>query len=108
VESEVTTTSEVIMRHTIHPLTRLAVLATTVLGLVLVTAGQAAAMNPPPDPGGPGGGYEGSSTVPIQWVSDSSVSGLQWVLFAAAVLGAFAVGAAVMHLAQHHRRQLAH
>lgn len=96
------------MRHTIHPFTRLAVLATTVVSLVLVTTGQSAAMNPPPDPSGPGGGYDGSSTVPIQSVSDSSLSGLQWVLFAVAVLGAFAIGAALMHLAQRHRRQLAH
>jgi hypothetical protein len=96
------------MRHTIHPFTRLAVLATTVVSLMLVTAGQAAAMNPPPDPGGLGGGYDGSSSVPVPSVSDSSISGLQWVLFAASVLAAFAIGAALMHLAQRQRRQLAH
>lgn len=96
------------MNRTTHPFIRLAVLATTVLGLVLVTAGHAAAINPRPDPGGPGGVYEGPGTSSVQPVTDSSVGALQWVLFAAAVLGALAIGAALLHLVQRHRRQLAH
>ena len=43
----------------------------------------------------------------IQPVTDNSVSVQQWVLFTAAVLGALAIGAVLMHLTQRRRAQLA-
>jgi hypothetical protein len=50
--------------------------------------------------------YQGpSTTTPVQPVTDNSVGALQWVLFVAAVLGAFAIGAALMHLAQRRRAE---
>jgi hypothetical protein len=101
------------MNRTIHLFTHVATLATIVLGLMLVTAGQAAAQYPHPDAGGSRGGgggvtYEGTIPAPMQSVTETSVGTLQWVLFAAAVLGAVAIGAALMHLAQRRRAQLAH
>jgi hypothetical protein len=92
------------MNRTTHPLTRLAVLATIALGLVLVTAGQAAAKSLP-DPGGAGGGSQAPTPTPVQTVADNSVSSLQWVLLVTAVLGALAIGAALMHLAQGRRAE---
>ncbi len=90
------------MDRTTHAIVRLAVLATTVMGLVLVTAGQAAAAYLIlPDPGG-GGTYQGPT--PVQPATDNSAAPLQWVLFVAAVLGALAIGAALTHLAQGRRR----
>src|SRR5262245_33444196 len=99
-------TPEVMMNRPPRPFARLALLATTVLGILLVTAGQAAAMYPP-DPGGGGRVYEAPSPAQIQPVTDNSVSVQQWVLFTAAVLGALAIGAALMHLTQRRRAQLA-
>jgi ABC-type cobalamin transport system permease subunit len=99
------------MNRTIHPLARLTALATAVLGLVLVAASRAVAMNPVPDPGGAGGAGgvpEGPSAAAVQPITDNSVSALQWVAFVVAVLGALAIGAALMNLAQRRRSQLAH
>jgi hypothetical protein len=88
--------------------TRLAAVATVVLGLALVAAGQASAMPPPPDPGGSGGVPQGPSPAPVQQITDNSISALQWVLVAAALVSALAIGAALMRQVQRHRRQLAH
>jgi ABC-type cobalamin transport system permease subunit len=99
---------EVNMNRTIHPVTRLATLATIVMALVLVTAGRAAAMRPDPAPADPGGAYDGPSRASVVLVPDNSVSILQWVLFVAAVTGALLIGAGLMHLAQRRRTQLAH
>lgn len=98
------------MNHTTHPLARLAALATTVLGLVLVSAGHAAARNLPGDPSGPGGTYDGPGTASVQppTLTDGSMSALQWVLFAAAVLAALVIGAALTHIAERHRVAIAH
>lgn len=96
------------MNRTTHPLTRLAALATIVMALVIVTAGQAAAMRPDPAPADPGGVYHGPSRASVQLVTDNSVSALQWVLFVAAVTGALLIGAGLMHLAHRQRAQLAH
>jgi hypothetical protein len=96
------------MNRKSHPFTRLTALATIALALVLVTAGQAAAMRPDPAPADPGVGYKGPSRASVLVVTNSSVSVLQWVLFAVAVIGGLLVGAALMHLSQRHRAQLAH
>ena len=96
------------MNRTPHPFTRLAALATIALALVLVTAGQAVAMRPEPGPIDPEGPYQGAARESVNLVTNSSVSVLQWVLFAAAVIGALLIGAALTHLAQRHRAQLAH
>jgi tetratricopeptide (TPR) repeat protein len=74
---------------------RLAVLATTVVGLVLVTTERATAQHPRGHTGGaPGSGYEIPPPVEPN-VTDNSDWTLQWVLLAAAVLGALAVVAIV-------------
>lgn len=95
------------MNHTRRHLTTLSTLAATILGLVLVTAGQAAAMRPEPGPTGPVGAGQTSGAPSALPVTDSSISALQWVLFVAVVLGALLVGAALTHLAQRRRIQLA-
>jgi hypothetical protein len=82
------------MNRTSHLFIRLAVLATTVGGLVLVAAGPAAAMIPPPDPAG-SSSDDGRSLAPVQPVTDHSNWTLQWLLLAAAVFGALAVVAVV-------------
>lgn len=96
------------MNRTTRYLTRLTGLAATILGLVLVTAAQASAMRPDPGPGGPASRYQGSDTPSVLRVTDSSVSAQQWVLIAAAVIGALLIGAALMRLAQRHHAQPAH
>jgi ABC-type cobalamin transport system permease subunit len=95
------------MNHLTRHLTRLAGLAATILGLVLVTSGHAAAMQPEPGPAGPDSVGQGSGTPSALGVTDSSISVLQWVLFAAVVIGALMIGAALTHLAQRRRVQLA-
>jgi hypothetical protein len=96
------------MNRTSHPFTRLAALATVALMIVLVTAGQASAMRPDPAPADPGVGSQAPARASVLVVTDSSISVLQWVLFAAAVIGGLLLGAALMHLSQRHRAQLAH
>jgi uncharacterized protein YdeI (BOF family) len=96
------------MNRKIRPFTRLTSLATIALTLVLVTAGHAAAMRPDPAPTDPAGGYKGPSGASELVVTNSSVSALQWVLFAVALIGALLVGAALMRLSQRHRVLLAH
>jgi hypothetical protein len=82
----------IVMARTIS--LRLAVLATTIVGMVLVAAGQSAAMIPPPDPGG-SSSDGGRIPTPAQPVTDNSDWTLQWVLFAGAVVGALAIVAVV-------------
>jgi hypothetical protein len=101
------TTEDTMFRKT-RPVTRIAVLASTVLGLLFVTAGQAAAIYPRPEPSGTGHVYDGADPAQVQTVTDNSVSAMQWVLFAAVVLAALAIGGALMHLAQRRRVQPAH
>jgi hypothetical protein len=95
------------MNRTTRLFTLVAALPTTVMALVLLTAGQAVAIRPKPGPHGGEGIHEGPSD-PSALLVEGSVSALQWVLFAAAVIAALLVGAALMHLAQRHRVQLAH
>jgi hypothetical protein len=89
--------------------TRVATVATTVVGLLLVTAGQAVAMRPIPDPGGQAAPKPTTTTTQVHSVVDASLSTLQWVLFVAAIVIALAVGAGLMHLAERraHRSQFA-
>lgn len=90
-----------------HPFTgRVAALAATVLAVVLFTAGQASAMRP--DPADPGVGYKGPSRASMLVVTNNSLSVLEWVFFAAAVIGGLVLGAVLMNLSQRHRVQLAH
>lgn len=96
------------MNRTTRPFTRLAALATIVVGLVLVTAGQAMALRPDPSPADPGGLSDGPTRASVLLVTDSSISALQWSLFVAAVIGALLLGAALTHLAQRRRRQPVH
>lgn len=96
------------MNRTTRHLTRLTGLAFAMVALVLATAGQASAMRPEPTPAGPDSGPHGLVTSSVLRVTDSSVSALQWALFAAAVVAAFAIGAALMHLAQRRHVQFAH
>lgn len=96
------------MNRTTRHLTRIVGLAVTMLALVVVTAGQASAMRPEPVPADPDSGYRGAGTQSVLRVTDSSVSALQWVLLAAVVVAALAIGAALMHLAQRRRTQFAH
>jgi hypothetical protein len=84
------------MNRTFHPLIRLTVLATAVVGLVLFTAGRATAVYPHSGTGSaPGSVYQPPIPAPVQPVADSSDRTFQWVLFAAAVLGALAIVAVV-------------
>lgn len=94
------------MNRTTHPFTRLVTLATTALGLLLLTAGQATAQRPVPGPGGTGTAPTPAAPAPVQPSIDASVSVLQWTLFAVAVLAALVIGAALMRLAQRHRGTL--
>ena len=80
----------------------------TVMCMVLGTAAQAAANQPPPGRGERSGTYHGPSTPPVHHLVASPVSTPSWLLFAAAVLAAVVLGAALMHLAQRRRAQLAH
>ena len=95
------------MNHTTRHLTRLAGLAATILGLVFLTAGQAAAMRPEPGPADPNGVYEGSATQSVLRVTESSVSVLQWVLFAVVVISSLLIGAALTHIVQRRHAQVA-
>jgi hypothetical protein len=96
------------MNRTRRQLARLTALAATILGLVLVTAAQASAMRPEPGPTGPGSVSQPPGTPSVLHVSENSVSVLQWVLFAAAVIGALLIGAAMMQVSQRRRARLAH
>ena len=92
------------MNRTTHTFTRLAVLATTALALLLVSVGRAAAqrVTPPGGTGGTGSEHAGPTPVPTQPIMDASVSALQWTLFAVVVLSALVLGAVLMNLAQRH------
>jgi hypothetical protein len=94
------------MNHTTRPLARLVALATTALGLLLLTAGQALAQRPVPGPDGTGAAPAPAVQGPVQPTVDASISVLQWTLFAVAVLAALVVGAALMKLALRHRDAL--
>jgi ABC-type cobalamin transport system permease subunit len=95
------------MNHTLFPFRNLAPLVIAVLGMVLGTAAQAAARQPAPGRGEPTGTYPGPSTASVHHVTQSPVSAPSWLLLAAAVLAAVVLGAALMHLAQRRRVQLA-
>jgi hypothetical protein len=100
--------TEVIMVQSLA--TRVAAVATTVLGLILVTAGTAAAMYPPPpDPVGQPAANQPPTLTRVQTVVDGSPSTLQLVVFVATIVAALAAGAALMHLLERraHRGQLA-
>jgi len=85
-----------------HLFTRLAAVGAGVVGLLLITAGQATARicvypqtrNTWPCPRS-GDGYDSSSTIPVQQVTSDSDRTMQWVLLAAAVLSALAIVAVV-------------
>lgn len=85
-----------------HLFSRLAVAGTIVVGLLLITAGQATAqvcVDPQTRSTRlclrSGDGHDGSSATPVQQVTSNSDRALQWVLFAAAVLSALAIVAVV-------------
>lgn len=95
------------MNRTSHPLIRLGVLATTVVGMMLASGGRATARTCVDQQTGglqfcprSGDGYDGSATIPVptEQVSDNSNQTLQWVLFAVAVLSALAIVAVVADL----------
>ena len=89
---------------------RVAAVATAVVGLILVTAGEAAAMYPPPpDPVGQPAPSKPPTVTPVLTVVDGSPSTLQWVAFVATIVVALAAGAALMHLVERraHRGQFA-
>jgi hypothetical protein len=88
-------------------LTQLTALAATILGLVLVTAGQASAVRPEPEPAHIGAG-RALPAPSVTSATDSPLSLLQWVLFVAVVIGALLVGAALTHLIARRRMQPAH
>jgi ABC-type cobalamin transport system permease subunit len=96
------------MNRSIFPFRNLAPLVITVLGMVLVTAAQAVASQPPPGRGERTGTYHGPSTASVHHVTQSPVSSPSWLLFAAAVVTAVVLGAALMHLARRRRIQLVH
>ena len=90
------------MNHRNHLFSRLAVVGASVVGLFLITAGQATArICVDPQTRSPrlcsrsGDGYDRSSATPVQQVTSNSDRTLQWVLFAAAVLSALAIVAVV-------------
>jgi hypothetical protein len=93
------------MNRTTHTFTRLAVLATTALALLLVSVGRAAAQRVelPGGTVGTGSEHAGPTPVPTQPIVDASVSALQWTLFAVVVLSALVLGAVLTNLAQSHR-----
>jgi hypothetical protein len=106
--AQVITTSEVIMNSTSRHLTRISGLVATIVGTMVFTASQAAAMRPAPDPGpGTARATAGTGSQSVLRVTDSSISGVQWVLFAVLVVAAIAIGAALTHLAQRRRTRLA-
>lgn len=84
-----------------HLFSRLAVAGTSVVGLLLITAGQATARVCVAQTRSPrlcprsGDGYDGFSATPVQQVTSNSDRALQWVLFAAAVFSALAIVAVV-------------
>lgn len=95
------------MNRTSHPLIRLGVLATVVVGMMLASGGRAMGRTCVDQQTGSlrfcprsSDGYDGSSTIPVpaEQVSDNSNQTLQWVLLAAAVLSALAVVAVVADL----------
>ena len=88
-------------------LARLSGLVATIVGMVFFTAAQATAMRPDPQPDGPVGVPAGSGTPSVLPGTESSISSLEWVLFAVAVIAALLVGAALTHLAERRRFQLA-
>lgn len=95
------------MNRTTVLFTRLAALATVAVGLLFVTAGQAAAqLLRVPGPDGAGTVHHTSTPAPAGPISDASVSVLQWTIVAVAVVGALVIGAALMHLAQRRRGAL--
>lgn len=89
-------------------LARLSRLVAAIVGMVFFTASQATAMRPDPEPVGPTSASGGSGTQSVLRVTENSVSVLQWVLFAVVVIAALLIGAALTHLAQRRRIQLAH
>lgn len=86
---------------------RVAALAAIAMAVVLFTAGQASAMRLPPNPADPGAGYKRAGGASTLLVTNNSLSVLEWVLFAACVLGGLVVGATLMNLSQRHRAHLA-
>jgi hypothetical protein len=106
--AQVITTPEVIMNSTSRHLTRLSGLVATIIGMIFFTASQAAAMRPDPGPAGSNSVSESPGTQSVLRVTENSVSVLQWVLFAVVVIAALLIGAALTHLAQRRRTQLAH
>jgi|GEM_PF-2595732 predicted negative regulator of RcsB-dependent stress response len=92
-------TKGVIMNRTGQLSIRLAMLATAVVGLGLGTTGRATAAtcvvpsnaNRVPCPTKLGARWDGATMAPAQQMTDNSDRTLQWVLLAAAVLGALAI-----------------
>ena len=87
---------------------RLAALATVALAVVLATAGQAAAMRPEPGPTGPGSVSTAATHPSAVLVTHNSLSLLQWMLFAATLVVALVVGAALARVAQRRSLQPTH
>jgi hypothetical protein len=81
-------------RRTFSPFIRLAVLGTAVVGLVFVTPGRATAQHAYPS-SAPGSGYGPPIPAPVQPIAENSDRSFDWLLFAAAVLGALALVAVV-------------
>ena len=90
------------MNRTTHLFTRLVALTTVGVATLFATASHAAArVVPLPDvPGPEGPGPVHGAPAPAGPTVAASISVLQWTLFAIALLGAFAIGAALMHVAQ--------
>ena len=95
------------MNSTSRHVTRLSGLVASIVGMVFFTASQAAAMRPDPEPSGPTTVPGGSGTPSVLRVTENSISVVQWVLFTVAVVAALLIGAALTHLAQRRRIQLA-
>jgi len=87
---------------------RLAALATIALAVVLATAGQAAAMRPEPGPTGPGSVYTAATHPSAVLVTHNSLSVLQWMLFAAALVVALVAGVVLARIAQRRSLQPTH
>jgi hypothetical protein len=96
------------MNRTVFPFRNLAPLLTTVLGIVLLTAAQASASQPPPGRGEMSGTQHRRVTGSMHDVTNSAPTAHAWVLFSAGVLAALVVGAVLMQLAQRRRAQPAH
>jgi hypothetical protein len=99
---------EVDMNRTVFPFRNLAPLVTIVLGILLLTAAQAAASQPPPGRGEMGGTHHRPVTGPMHHVANSAPTGHSWVLFSAAILAPLVVGAVLVHVSRRRRAQLAH